>query len=157
MIKRLLSEPRPKIIFIASLNYYTADNTLLAKGWQETIQALQAIGAPIVYLRDTPYPNYDVPTCVSGALSDWSKCSFQRSVAYHTDPLMSGTAASHGLAATVNVDGDLCPSADAKCPTVLGGILLYRDNSHVTNTAMSLLAPIVQQQLESLLKSIPKN
>jgi peptidoglycan/LPS O-acetylase OafA/YrhL len=157
MIRRLLSEPRPKIIFIASLNYYTADNALLDKGWQETIQALRAIGAPIVYLRDTPYPNYNVPTCISGALNDWSKCSFQRSIAFHTDPLMLGTAASHGLAARVDMDGYLCPPKDAECPAVLGGILLYRDNSHVTNTAMSMLAPIAQQQLKAFLKSAAQN
>jgi peptidoglycan/LPS O-acetylase OafA/YrhL len=156
MISRLLSEPRPKIIFIASLNYYTADNALLAKGWQETIHALQAVGAPIVYLRDTPYPNYDVPTCVSGALNDWSKCSFERAVAFHADPLMSGTAAAHGLAARVDVDSYLCPVKDAQCPAVLGGILLYRDNSHVTNTAMSMLAPVVQEQLQPLLNSVVK-
>lgn len=156
MIRRLLSEPRPRIIFIASLNYYTADNALLEKGWQETIQALRAVGAPIVYLRDTPYPNYNVPTCVSGALSNWSKCSFERSVAFHVDPLMSGTVASHGLAARVDVDGYLCPIKDAKCPAVLGGILLYRDNSHVTNTAMGMLGPIVQQQLQTFLKSVSK-
>jgi peptidoglycan/LPS O-acetylase OafA/YrhL len=157
MINRLLNEPRPKIIFIASLNYYTADNTLLEKGWQETIQALRAIGAPIVYLHDTPYPNFNVPTCLSGALDDWSKCSFERSVAFHTDPLMSGTAASHGLAGRVNVDKFLCPPKDATCPAVLGGILLYRDNSHVTNTAMSMLVPVVQEQLQVILKSVLKS
>jgi peptidoglycan/LPS O-acetylase OafA/YrhL len=154
--QRLLSEPRPRVIFIASLNYYTADNAYLASGWKKTLQALQAIGVPIVYLHDTPYPNYAVPTCVSGALTDWSKCSFSRDVAFHTDPLMSGTAASHGLAARVDVDQYLCPPADAKCPAVLAGILLYRDNSHATNTAMSMLLPLVAEQLQPLLRSITK-
>jgi peptidoglycan/LPS O-acetylase OafA/YrhL len=154
MFQRLLSEPRPRVIFIASLNYYTANNTYLANGWKKTLQALRAVGAPIVYLHDTPYPNFDVPTCVSGALDDWSKCSFQRAIAFHPDPLMSGTAASHGLAARVNVDQYLCPPAKAECPAVLGGILLYRDNSHVTNTAMSMLLPIVQKQLQPLVQSI---
>jgi hypothetical protein len=154
MFRRLLSEPRPRVIFIASLNYYTADNTYLADGWGKTLQALKAIGAPIVYLRDTPYPNSNVPTCVSGALNDWSKCSFPRDVAFHTDPLMSGTAASHGLAARVNVDQYLCPPTKTECPAVLGGILLYRDNSHVTNTAMSLLSPMVEEQLQPLLRTM---
>ena len=154
MYQRLASEPRPKIIFIASLNYYTSDNAYLASGWKKTIQALQAIGAPIVYLTDTPYPNYNVPTCVSGALSDWAKCSFSRTTAFHPDPLMSGTAASHGLAARVDVNQYLCPAARSRCPAVLAGILLYRDNSHVTNTAMSLLEPTVQRQLQPLLQSI---
>ena len=153
-VQRLQSEPRPRIIFIASLNYYTANNTYLAGGWNQTLRALRAIGAPIVYLRDTPYPNYNVPTCVSGALNDWSKCSFARSTAFHPDPLMSGTPASHGLAARVDVDQYLCPAAKAECPAVLAGILLYRDNSHVTNTAMSMLLPIVHEQLQPLLQSI---
>ena len=61
MFQRLLSEPRPRVIFIASLNYYTSDNTYLANGWKKTLRALRAIGAPIVYLHDTPYPNYEFP------------------------------------------------------------------------------------------------
>jgi peptidoglycan/LPS O-acetylase OafA/YrhL len=157
MFQRLLSEPRPKIIFIASLNYYTSDNAYLASGWEKTIRALEAIGAPIVYLHDTPFPNYNVPTCVSGAFSDWAKCSFSRTIAFHPDPLMSGTAASHGLAARVNVNQYLCPTAGAECPAVLAGILLYRDNSHVTNTAMSMLLPIVQRQLQPVLRSVLKS
>jgi hypothetical protein len=156
MFQRLLSEPRPRVIFIASLNRYGADTTYLANGWKKTLKALQTIGAPIVYLHDTPYPHFDIPICVSGALNDWSKCSFKRDVAFHPDPLMSGTAASHGLAARVNVDQYLCPRTIAKCPAVLGGILLYRDNSHVTNTAMSLLSPIVEQELRPFLRSIVK-
>jgi hypothetical protein len=67
---------------------------------------------------------------------------------------MSGTAASHGLAARVDVDQYLCPTTKAECPAVLGGILLYRDNSHVTNTAMSMLLPMVEKQLQPLLHSI---
>jgi hypothetical protein len=150
----LASEPRPKIIFIASLNYYTSDMSYLESGWKTTIQALQAIGAPIVYLHDTPFPSFDVPSCMSGALSDWAKCSFSRGIAYHPDPLMTGSAASHGLAARVNVDQYLCPTTQVRCPAALAGILLYRDDSHVTNTAMSLLEPIVMRQLQPLLKSI---
>ena len=146
MINRLFREPRPRIIFVASLNYYT--NTGVAAGWQTTLTELQKVGAPIVYLHDTPYPNIDVPTCVSGALSNWSECSFERSVAYHPDPLMTGSAASHGLAARVNIDPYLCPESDTRCPAVRDGILLYRDTSHVTNTAMTALIPVFQRQVE---------
>jgi hypothetical protein len=156
MFRRLLGEPRPQVIFIASLNYYSSDNAALADGWRKSLQALQAIGSPIVYLHDTPFPNYDVPTCVSGALSDWAKCSFRRDVAFHPDPLMSGAPTSHGLAARVDVDQYLCPPARVECPAVLGGVLLYRDNSHVTDTAMNLLSPFVAEQLQGFLRSVTK-
>jgi hypothetical protein len=39
---------------------------------------------------------------------------------------------------------------------VLAGILLYRDNSHVTNTAMSMLLPIAERQLQPFLQSVLK-
>jgi peptidoglycan/LPS O-acetylase OafA/YrhL len=154
MFQRLDSEPPPKMIIVSSLNYYSSDNAYVASGWKKTISALQSTGAPIVYLRDTPFPGSDIPTCVSGALNDWAKCSFSRSTAYHPDPLMTGTAGQHGLAARVDVDGYLCPASLASCPAVLGGVLLYRDNSHVTNTAMSVLEPIFERQLQPLLRSI---
>ena len=35
--QRLLGEPRPRVIFIASLNYYTADSAYLASGWKKTL------------------------------------------------------------------------------------------------------------------------
>jgi peptidoglycan/LPS O-acetylase OafA/YrhL len=157
MFRRLLSEPKPKIIFIASFGYYTSSAAYLASGWKKTIRALRAVGAPIVYLRDTPFPDTDVPACVSGALSDWAQCSFPRDTAYPPDPLMSGTAASHGLAARVDVDQYLCPAAQAECPVVLAGILLYRDDAHVTNTAMSMLLPVVESKLRPLLNAVLKS
>jgi hypothetical protein len=70
---------------------------------------------------------------------------------------MSGTTASHGLVAQVDVDQYLCPTAEAECPAVLAGILLYRDNSHVTNTAKSMLLPMIQSQLQPLLRSVLKS
>jgi peptidoglycan/LPS O-acetylase OafA/YrhL len=146
MIARLRSEPRPRIIFIAALNYYTEKG--IGHAWKVSIAALRKIGAPIVYLHDTPYPSVDIPTCVSGALGDWSRCSIERGIAYHPDPLMTGSAASHGLAARVNIDPYLCPTSDIQCPAVRDGVLLYRDSSHVTNTAMTALIPIVQSQLD---------
>ena len=62
---------------------------------------------------------------------------------------MTGSAASHGLAPRVNIDPYLCPETDARCPTVRDGILLYRDSSHVTNTAMTVLIPVFQRQLNA--------
>jgi peptidoglycan/LPS O-acetylase OafA/YrhL len=147
MFSRLLSEPKPKIIFISSLNWYISGGQELDNGWLETLKALQKVGVPIVYLEDTPYPFTDVPDCVSGALNNWSKCDFNRTTGIRADPLVSGPLRRH-LTAVVDVNQYLCPGA-TKCPGVLDGILLYRDESHVTNTAMNALTPVVEMQLKN--------
>jgi peptidoglycan/LPS O-acetylase OafA/YrhL len=145
MFLRLQSEPSPKIIFISSLNWYI-HGPELDNGWAATLRALRKTGAPIVYLQDTPYPSEDVPACVSGALADWAKCDFSKAKGLRTDPLTSDTLRRY-LAAVVNVNSYLCPGA-TKCPSVLDGVLLYRDESHVTNTAMVTLTPVIKTQLQ---------
>ena len=154
VFRRLAQEPRPKIIFISSLNWYVHDKRELQTGWSMTLRALKATGAPIVYLEDTPYPTINVPICVSGALSDWSKCDFPRVTALRPDPLLSGSLRRY-LAAVVDINQFLCPGTGPKCPSVLGGILLYRDESHLSNTAMVVLSPSVEAQLNAA-KLVPK-
>ena len=144
VLQRLASEPKPAIIFIAQLNRYEVSNAALVTGWHTTLTKLEASGAPIVYLKDTPVPNADVPTCLSAALSHWSTCDFSRSTALPNDALANG---SFGLTATVDIDSYLCPGVGPSCPAVRDGVLLYRDDSHVTRTAMSALAPLIGQSL----------
>lgn len=148
MFHRLRIEARPKIIFISSLNWYIDNKRELDNGWTATLKALRSIGVPIVYLEDTPYPFMDVPDCVSASLNDWAKCDFKRSTALHFDPMLGNALRSY-LSAIVDVNQFLCPGKGLKCPSVRRGILLYRDDSHVTNTAMAALAPAVEVQLKA--------
>ena len=54
-----------------------------------------------------------------------------------------------GVVGSVQVNSYLCPPG-AACPAVRNGVLLYRDTSHVTDTAMTLLARAVERQLVDL-------
>src|ERR1035438_3122389 len=103
MFRRLRNEPRPKIIFISSLNRYTHNGRTLNNDWARTLKALKATGAPIVYLEDTPYPFMNVPTCISGSLNDWAKCDFKRVVSLRADPLLSGSLRRY-LTAVIDVN-----------------------------------------------------
>jgi hypothetical protein len=60
---------------------------------------------------------------------------------------LAGDALRRYLAAVVNVNPYLCPGV-TECPSVLDGVLLYRDESHVTNTAMVTLTPMIKTQLQ---------
>ncbi|WP_329616131.1 SGNH hydrolase domain-containing protein [Streptomyces brevispora] len=147
-LARLRKGPKPELIVISSLNRYTDDQQLLLSGWEKTLKPLRALGAPIVYVEDTPVPGTDVPACVSGHLEDPKACAFDREKARWPDPL-ARKAAAGGLPGvrTVEVNSVLCPAAGATCPAVLERILLYRDDAHLTDVAAVVLAPRLERLL----------
>ncbi|MFD2082452.1 Peptidoglycan/LPS O-acetylase OafA/YrhL, contains acyltransferase and SGNH-hydrolase domains [Actinopolymorpha cephalotaxi] len=148
-LKRLRQGPRPKLVFLATLNRYTTDRDRLLRGWARTLKPLRALDMPLVYLRDTPFPAEDVPSCVSGTLDRWDRCAFPRADALRPDPLAEAIRAGRQPGVhLVDVNNFLCPPGP-KCPVVRGTTLLYRDGSHLTNTAVNALAPAVDAQLEA--------
>jgi hypothetical protein len=130
------------------LNRYTQDNSELEAGWKSTLQVLKKIGAPIVYLVDTPYPTIDAPSCVSAALGDWAKCDFSKSISLRRDPLLERPLAKY-LTAVIKINQYLCPGNTGRCPSVLDHVLLYRDDSHVSDTAMTALTRVVMSEFKA--------
>ncbi|MFI6638871.1 acyltransferase family protein [Streptomyces sp. NPDC050504] len=147
-LEQLRTQPKPRLIVVSSLNRYTADQKLLVAGWEETLRPLRALGAPIVYVEDTPVPGEDVPACVSGSLDSPGDCAFDRAKALPADPLARRIAsgALPGVR-SVGVNEVLCPGSGPTCPAVLDRILLYRDDAHLTNAA----AVVLTSRLERLL------
>jgi peptidoglycan/LPS O-acetylase OafA/YrhL len=142
VLTRLDREAKPSMIIISSLTRYSG-SVPLDQAWATTMSRLGALRAPIVYMADTPYPVFDVPSCISGHVAQWSGCGIDRRTAFQPDALMAGIAARRfANAHTVDMNTVLCPAVDAICPAVRNGLLLYRDNSHVTNSAMTALVPL---------------
>ncbi|WP_051967260.1 acyltransferase family protein [Kitasatospora mediocidica] len=147
-LERLRSEPKPRLIVVASLNRYTADQQLLSQAWDQTLAPLRALGVPIVYVKDTPIPGTDVPACVSGHPADPGACDFARSSAQWPDPLADAIAAGREPGVhTLDVNAVLCPGSGRSCPAVLERILLYRDDAHLTNVAAVVLTPRLERLL----------
>lgn len=145
-LQRIASGAPPKLIVVGTLNRYASDAESLVAAWQEPLARLVATGARVAYLRDTPFPAMDVPTCLSGALHSPQACAFSRDAALWADPVADEVLAGrHTGAVVVSVNDVLCPGLS--CPTVLDGVVLYRDDAHLTNTAVTLLAPRIEQAL----------
>jgi peptidoglycan/LPS O-acetylase OafA/YrhL len=137
---------KPAIIFISSLNEYIPQTDELLDAWSATLAKLGASGAQLVYLRDTPWPGHSIPECISSALDDWSRCAFN--VSDRIDPVMTGVLQNtlNGVS-VVDLDGYLCNS-NGVCPAVRNGIMLYRDDSHLSNTAVRALTPALKKALD---------
>ena len=135
-LRRLAAEPRPALVLISSWNRYSPDKALVADGWQTVVTRLIALGAPIGYLADTPYPDLDVPACVSGKPVPATACDFGRAQALPLDPMVEAIGKGWVRHTSVlDLNRYLCPPGPPTCPVVRGGVLLYRDESHLTRTA----------------------
>ncbi|MGJ0117889.1 acyltransferase family protein [Williamsia sp. MIQD14] len=142
-----IDRDRPAIVFVSSLNRYIPQLSEVQDDWARSLRKLAKSGAKLVYIRDTPYPGRNIPECVSSALDDWSKCSFP---AYdQVDAVLSASLrGSLPEVGVVDLNGYLCNGAT--CPAVRNGTLLYRDDSHLSATAVRLLTPAFEKALVPL-------
>jgi peptidoglycan/LPS O-acetylase OafA/YrhL len=138
---------KPKYIVLGSLSTYVPDYQEFKLAWDQTLNQLRATGAKLIYLRDTPYPQRNIPECVSGALDNWSKCDFDLNNVRRTEPIVTDQLRGENLdIPVIDVNPYLCEAAI--CRAVRNGTLLYRDDSHLTATAINALVPAIEQEVK---------
>jgi len=137
-----------QVVFVAHFDRLLSATTrapMWQKEWrvamQSTIDALKAKGITPVLMEDTPYPGQDVPTCLSRHYTNVQLCNPIISSAYRDDMhqmLQDFDAAKVHVLWTRQW---FC--TEAGCPTVVGNILVYRDDNHMTVTFASFIAPLL--------------
>jgi peptidoglycan/LPS O-acetylase OafA/YrhL len=127
----------------------------LVDAWQ------QAAGdrLPVIAIRDNPVPRRDVVACVSQMSGPTTTaCDQPRQAALgQTDSSAEAVkefTAGGGRAALVDLTRYYC--TDTTCPAVIGGVLVYRDTSHITGTWAKTLEPYLDQQLRATLASFDR-
>ncbi|MFZ4717845.1 MAG: acyltransferase family protein [Ilumatobacteraceae bacterium] len=122
--------------------------------WREgldlTMSKLRPSAGKVIVLGDSATPTSDVPSCVAGNITGVANCISSRDAAVRTGRL----AVERDIAA--KYDASFVPTSDwmctdQYCPVVVGNVLMYRDNSHLTATASAFLAPYVDAMLASAL------
>ncbi len=145
-IDEITKSIKPALIVVSSLDNYIPDQGEVLTAWNVSLDKLRTQGAPIAYIRDSPIPSKDVPTCISSALDNWSKCSFKP--LNKLEPVIQQTIIGNENKVTVVDMYKYFCSADT-CPAVKNGVLLYRDDSHITATAAKALEPAFDQAFVS--------
>jgi peptidoglycan/LPS O-acetylase OafA/YrhL len=130
----------------------TANQTARIAAMRQSWSRLTEAGIAVAVLRDTPLPPFNVADCVSGNLTQLTKCSFDR------EPALQGIGDDQVTAAQGLTGVRLLDFTDAICPLpvcapVIGGVLIYRDGDHLTATYALSLAPRLLTALEPLVAS----
>ncbi|WIE57254.1 acyltransferase family protein [Curtobacterium sp. MCLR17_031] len=114
---------------------------------------------PVIAVRDNPVPRPDVVACLStmsGPTTD--ACDRSRAEALGTtDSSVEAVAAfraAGGRAASIDLSRYYC--TDTTCPAVVGGVLVYRDSTHITATWASSLEPYLERALRDRLAAFAR-
>lgn len=141
-----------QVVFIAHFDRLLSASTrvpMWQKEWraglQKTIDELKAASIVPVLMEDTPYPGQDVPTCLSRHYTNVHLCSPSIGSAYRPDMeemLHDFDKANENV---LWVSNWFCTVK--ACPTVVGNVLVYRDDNHMTVSYSKLIAPLLEESI----------
>jgi len=142
---------RPSLTIMASTAYYVLEDAEWRKGISNAVEKFSKSSQRVLILRDTPRAGFNIPTCL-GRL-EWRAsfiptppCRFSLENAYgdRVYDYQKQAAALHQNVVAADVSSQLCPQGI--CEGKIGDMIVYRDEDHLTVTAIrSLEAPLEEQ------------
>jgi hypothetical protein len=129
--------------------HVVVDGEAWLSGLSEMITTIEnSTGARVVVMGDDPYPQRSVPQCLSVHLSDTPNCSIPKHYPYYNPGGIGQeqTVASSTGAGYVDTDPWFCISTT--CTVIVGNLLVYRDDNHITATYANWLTPAIGARLE---------
>jgi peptidoglycan/LPS O-acetylase OafA/YrhL len=144
---------KPALVIIGSRTRETAATE--PNGLETSIKQIQASGAKVVFIADTPSPERvgDIPDCLSKHPSSIQACDVPRVKAELDDPGRLAEIQSAKNAGIPIIDPAPWFCTATVCPAVVGNTLVYGDNSHITGDWGVALEPQLNTALTAALAS----
>ena len=143
----------PDLIVLSGYRYQAAPGTegrspdqVWSDGIDLTVSKLKPFAQHVLLLGDSSTPKLLVPYCLANNLTNVPNCMASREEAIRPTRLQ----VERDVAAKYDID--FIPTSDwtcteSLCPVIVGNVLMYRDDSHLTATASKFLAPYVELAL----------
>ncbi|MBD8063112.1 acyltransferase family protein [Oceanitalea stevensii] len=123
-------------------------------GLVERWEQLAGLGIPVAVLLDNPSPDIDVYECVAENLQSLEECAFDRETGIAESAALTQRAAAERVdtARVVDLTEHVCPAE--VCVPVIGDVLVYRQGSHLTDTYVRSLTPVLARELVPLVEEL---
>jgi hypothetical protein len=122
-------------------------------GYLDAWRELPASVKHIIVIRDTPFPGIGTAPCVEAAISHHKSagvaCALPRAAAVYPDPAADAAFEDEPRASVIDLTDFFC--GVKVCPPVIGGVLVYKDGSHMTNLFSTTLGPYLLARVRELL------
>jgi peptidoglycan/LPS O-acetylase OafA/YrhL len=135
-----LGRERPDVVLVSqSTGYPMTAVEGMAAAWAR----LKTMNLNVQAVVSTPWMPFEPSKCVVSS-KNWVKdCVSDRSIAFRPDLTLA--AAERLNIPTLDFSDDFCRTSD--CPSIIGGVFVYRDSHHMTATFARTLAESMESKL----------
>lgn len=106
----------------------------------------------VVAIRESPDMGLNVPDCLARNPASPARCAMPRSKAIPADPpTVYAAKAASGTVPLIDMNPLIC--GPVSCSPVVGNVLVYQDNHHLTSTYALTMAPYLEQRLLRALRA----
>ncbi|GAB2626340.1 acyltransferase [Paractinoplanes abujensis] len=121
------------------------DDPVWVARWKQTWAKFD--GIPKVLLQDTPWPAGDAPECAAENARRLAKCDrpLTKAIAEKNRRELVAEAARTAGIRVIDPTPWFCDAT--KCPIVVGNVLVYKDNSHMTLAYAHAISPLLDEAL----------
>jgi hypothetical protein len=110
-------------------------------GFVEAWRRLDAHGIPVLALRDNPRFDHSVPDCVQTRPDDIPGCGVDRAEIYAPPPPWTDLPDIPPNVSFVDIADAVCDAE--RCPPVIGNVLVYMDDNHLTATYSTSMSDLL--------------
>jgi SGNH domain-containing protein len=152
----LADHPWVQTVFLASLTRDVAQQPFAAAmaSYEDAWRTLPPSVRRIVVIRDSPEARYDTLTCVGRAHARGEPagpaCAIPRAAALPADPA-AAAAEQLGSERVRSVDLTSFFCGPSRCFPVVGGVLVYKDENHLTPLFARTLGPYLLRAVDAVL------
>lgn len=153
-MQRYIERERPALVVTSSLESYVEaggaadDQSALIGGFAKSWRSIAKREVPLLVLADTPYMSAAVPDCLSQNSAAPERCRTSHDEAFALSGALQQAAAQSG-ARFLDLNDRICPGA--ACEPVIGDVLVYRDQQHLSATYARTLALVLAECAGELL------
>jgi peptidoglycan/LPS O-acetylase OafA/YrhL len=151
----------PALVILGVARHYSPiyGFTTYGAGWMDgltgMITAIRQLGSKVIVLGPIPKPSFSVPSCLSENLTTATSCETLRGAGVNLPGMRAEEATVRAAGGSyVNTLFWFC-TTKAVCPPIVDGVLVYRDDNHITASYAALLAPPLEAALELAAQGVP--
>ena len=141
---RILLEDPPDLVLTTSTRGSGLDEHV-PRGFLLRWEQLNRAGIKVAAIRDTPWMKFWVPECLEMKDFDLAACSQPTARMLKSPSPVDHVRGDARHVHFVDLSEYFCDNSH--CPPIIGNVLVYRDDSHITSTYSRSLAPMLLEEL----------
>jgi peptidoglycan/LPS O-acetylase OafA/YrhL len=135
------------VITMATRDARVGQTEQIPAGFVEQWRRLDAQGIPVLALRDNPRFDHSIPDCVQTRPDDIAGCGVDRAEIYAPTPPWVDLPDVPPNVAFVDIADAVCDTD--RCPPVIGNVLVYMDDNHLTATYSTTMSDLLAGQVQA--------